>query len=669
MGWFSSKKNPETDQAEVLIKIEQLSSREINVERLAKLAFGKTQTSLVIAFVSPHLELDLILQQLKQAMPFAQQVIGIMTAGELSSCSTNLYHNADGNWDNIILQSFSSDIFAQVHIQTIPLHCEDIRSGNAQMPRKERMAKLAAEFGNFQLPFEVNAQDTLALTFFDGLSNSENFFMQGLYDSGRFPCYFVGGSAGGKLDFKQALVHDGHQVRHNQALLVFIKLAKDVRYGIFKTHNFDKTNFSFVVAESDVYKRQVTSVISEHTTQVENIVDHLCNHFHCQAESLQDKLANHSFAVEIGGELYIRSVANIDIDNRQVTFFCDVDFGDRLFLVKAEDFVRKTSEDFRTFMQGKTSKPLAMLANDCILRRLNNAAKLNGVKDFENLPVAGFSTFGELLGVHMNQTLTAILFFKVPSGQSFKDEYADNFPFYYSNFREFFLRSRQNSMEQINHLQTELIEHLSEYQPIVKHMLESFNYVSEYATSSREILEKIRHQFENISSDIEGQSEERQALHGKVGELKQNSEQILSILKVISSIADQTNLLALNAAIEAARAGDAGRGFAVVADEVRQLSHNTQQSLDQTGDTIHSVTSSIEDIRNTISRNETFMERITESTRDLQEDMTQLVVSSAEADKKVVDSIQRISEMGSRVDELDHQVATIDQLSKMNKER
>jgi hypothetical protein len=49
--------------------------------------------------------------------------------------------------------------------------------------------------------------------------------------------------------------------------------------------------------------------------------------------------------------------------------------------------------------------------------------------------------------------------------------------------------------------------------------------------------------------------------------------------------------------------------------------------------------------------------------------MTQLVVSSAEADKKVVDSIQRISEMGSRVDELDHQVATIDQLSKMNKER
>jgi methyl-accepting chemotaxis protein len=108
--------------------------------------------------------------------------------------------------------------------------------------------------------------------------------------------------------------------------------------------------------------------------------------------------------------------------------------------------------------------------------------------------------------------------------------------------------------------------------------------VNSVASASEEMLASIK----EINTQVNRASEVSQAAvtqmrdaAATIAALKEQSEKIGEIVRLINAVASQTNLLALNATIEAARAGDAGKGFAVVANEVKILASQTGKATDE----------------------------------------------------------------------------------------
>ena len=115
------------------VRVISLSSSGISSGALAPLSFGNNGAGLVIAYVSPNVDFERTMNDLKTAMPFAAKVIGVMTAGELSSCSASMYHSADGQWDNIVVQSFDASLFERVDVRSVSMFSADMRSGQLKL--------------------------------------------------------------------------------------------------------------------------------------------------------------------------------------------------------------------------------------------------------------------------------------------------------------------------------------------------------------------------------------------------------------------------------------------------------------------------------------------------------------------------------------------------------
>ena len=126
------------------------------------------------------------------------------------------------------------------------------------------------------------------------------------------------------------------------------------------------------------------------------MIGELCQHFHCREDELDGKLQNH-FGIKINGEIFVRSVLQNQPANAQAALCLTSPLVKPCTCSRRWIFASKTANDYRTFSQNKPRQWAGFLS-DCILRRLNNAAQLARAQVYGDMPVAGFSTFGELLG-------------------------------------------------------------------------------------------------------------------------------------------------------------------------------------------------------------------------------------------------------------------------------
>lgn len=122
----------------------------------------------------------------------------------------------------------------------------------------------------------------------------------------------------------------------------------------------------------------------------------------------------------------------------------------------------------------------------------------------------------------------------------------------------------------------------SNAQDAVQSASDTYQNAQSVAAAAEEMsatVQEISCQAQNASGLISGSVEKVKSADGLATDLKKSSQEVKSVIQLISGISSQINLLALNATIESARAGEAGKGFAVVANEVRSLAGQTDKSI------------------------------------------------------------------------------------------
>ncbi|MCA9035553.1 MAG: hypothetical protein KDA91_10500 [Planctomycetaceae bacterium] len=173
--------------------------------------------------------------------------------------------------------------------------------------------------------------------------------------------------------------------------------------------------------------------------------------------------------------------------------------------------------------------------------------------------------------------------------------------------------------------------------------------------ASRDVGARVQQGLEVIQQLIHGMEEIRTTVafsEKKVTGLRQQSEQISSIVETMGDLSARTDMVALNASIEAVRAGQEGRGFSIVAEEVRRLAERTATASREIAALVAAIQSETQDTMSAMSEEQQQVQqeiqRVSAAGRMLEE-IRKVASSAADRSKHITDAttdqLQRTHEL------------------------
>ncbi|MCL2500143.1 MAG: FIST C-terminal domain-containing protein [Defluviitaleaceae bacterium] len=213
---------------------------------------------------------------------------------------------------------------------------------------------------------------------------------------------FTGGSASDALKFEKTYIYANGKAYADAALLAVFKTVRGIDY--IKTQSVDILDTVLTATKVDAEKRTVIEFDGQPAAV------RYAEALGVARSELEPHLFFNPVGLVIDNDVYVRSCYKNDGD--ALVFFCTIYEDTQVNLLKIKDIIPDTKKAVAE-KRAELGEIAGIIDFKCVLRSLQlaNENKTDAYAEiFEGIPSIGFSTYGEQLLGHINQTSTMIVF-------------------------------------------------------------------------------------------------------------------------------------------------------------------------------------------------------------------------------------------------------------------